>query len=307
MKPMLKKDFVTAINSLLANGFKPTFFTEQNDAIGLITFIDKNGDQQVERVYCQHTPSRDLIARRFTKWFNEIIAAYHAEAAEEMAEGQTVLDRDNLHASDRGRAEAFQLTFRLSDEVTQRRTVEAAHAEALEENDMFDGIIRDGLTPEQRAIQTRREGMDIYGERFKAMLEADHAEALKMDEEITFVREFESLTAEQAIAYAQQWAYSNADAATKQKMFDRDHDEAFRIDAAVANTDVTSPLRIISDYMLRFMSNNKDAKLFEAKERLEKKITLFIADGYDEQRLRGALSDATSSHTREAFLSAIQF
>lgn len=258
MKPMLKKDFVTAINSLLANGFKPTFFTEQNDAIGLITFIDKNGDQQVERVYCQHTPSRDLIARRFTKWFNEIIAAYHAEAAEEVAEGQTVLDRDNLHASDRGRAEAFQLTFRLSDEVTQRRTVEAAHAEALEENDMFDGIIRDGLTPEQRAIQTRREGIDIYGDRFKAMLEANHAEALEMN-----------------------------------KLYPM--------------TDVTMPLRIISDYMQRFMRNNKDAKLFEAKERLEKKITLFIADGYDEKRLRGVLSDATSSHTREAFLSAIQF
>ena len=53
-----------------------------------------------------------------------------------------------------------------------------------------------------------------------------HAEALEMDKEITFVREFESLTADQAMAYAQQWAYSNADAATKLQMFDRDHIEA---------------------------------------------------------------------------------
>lgn len=285
-------------------------------------------------------------------------AAVHAEAIEvnvahDKATEAAVRRDISIATSNRDRAEAFQLTFRLSDEVTQRRTVEAAHAEALEENDLFDGIIRDGLTPEQRAIQTRREGMDIYGERFKAMLEADHAEALRMDEEITFVREFESLTAEQAMAYAQQWAYSNADAATKQKMFDRDHDEAFRIDAvrncAIADNakilakpvewrnrqflwentwseeylafrleaahaealliaagyqDVSAPLRIISDYMLRFMRNNKDAKLSEAKERLEKKIVQFTADGYDEQRLRQALSTATGSHTREALIGA---
>lgn len=74
----------------------------------------------------------------------------------------------------------------------------------------------------------------------------------------------------------------------------------------VVNTDITVPLRIISDYMLRFMKNNKDAKLFEAKERLEKKIAQFAADGYDEQHLKQALSPATSSHTREAFLSAFQ-
>ena len=311
----------------------------------------------------------------------------------------------------------------------------AAHAEALEENDDFDGIIRDGLTDEQRAIHNSRMGIDIYGERFKAMLEADHTEALKMDEEITFVREFESLTHEQAMAYAQQWAYSNADAATQQKMFDHDHDEAFgigavrncairdnakvlkkpvewrnrqflwentwseeylafRLEAAhaealaindvfeenllflsspemadcwqehsemlktlilrkaqteaiksnevygntarfeylnangcnqlqlvakahaeaaeineaatLANIDVSAPLRIISDYMLRFLRNNKDAKLYEAKDRLERKIVQFVADGFDEQRLRQSLSAATGSHTREAFASAFE-
>lgn len=60
--------------------------------------------------------------------------------------------------------------------------VDEAHAEALIENDEFDGIIRDGLTPEQRAIHNRRAGIDIYGERFKAMLESDHTEALRANE-----------------------------------------------------------------------------------------------------------------------------
>ncbi|WP_163604177.1 DUF5417 domain-containing protein [Leclercia adecarboxylata] len=44
--------------------------------------------------------------------------------------------------------------------------INAAHTKALIEDDEFDGIIRDGLTPEQRAIQTRREGTDIYGENY---------------------------------------------------------------------------------------------------------------------------------------------
>lgn len=75
---------------------------------------------------------------------------------------------------------------------------------------------------------------------------------------------------------------------------------------AAANTDITSPLRIISDYMQRFLSNNKDAKLYEAKDRLERKIIQFTSDGYDERCLRQALSTATSCHTREAFIGALQ-
>lgn len=205
-------------------------------------------------------------------------------------------------------------------------------------------------------------------------LEYAYDEALKMDEEITFVREMESLTAEQAMAYAEQWAYCTADVATQELMIERDHIEAlslndkvdtdlailrndikgFRsehtgarleevIDYAIrhtfnrivqvygveihrdffadlartteqkafsdgmktgGNTDITTPLRIICDYMQRFMRNNKDAKLSEAKQRLESKIVVFINDGYDEQHLRQALSSATSSHSREAFTRA---
>lgn len=74
-------------------------------------------------------------------------------------------------------------TWLLADlERMLAQLVDEAHAEALIENDEFDGIIRDGLTPEQRAIHNRRAGIDIYGERFKAMLESDHSEALRANE-----------------------------------------------------------------------------------------------------------------------------
>jgi len=59
--------------------------------------------------------------------------------------------------------------------------INAAHAAALEENDEFDGIIRDGLTPEQRAIHNSRMGIDIYGEGFKEMVVAAHDEALAIN------------------------------------------------------------------------------------------------------------------------------
>lgn len=363
MKPMLKAAFFTAVKNLLVNGFNPTFYTIQNEAIGLISFIDKNGDKQVEEVYSCFTPARDNIAKRFRGWFETVSNEHHADLADAMAVGDKVQDGDTVRtvtairrvvarsangtpknqvcaasgvivldngfevmagdvspvrvetlkiSSAHTTAEQLQLTFRLSCPVTQRRTVEAAHEVALE-----------------------------------------------MNEEVNFVREFESLTAEQAMAYAQQWAYRNADAETKQLMFERDHDagiavegirnraiadnafvltkpvefrnrqflwentwseeyRAHRVEAAhaeallenestsVANTDITAPLRIISDYMLRFLRNNKDAKLFEAKDRLERKIIQFVSDGYNEQSLRQALSSATSCHTRETFASALE-
>lgn len=74
-----------------------------------------------------------------------------------------------------------QQTRELNAALTRVLDVEEAHAEALIENDEFDGIIRDGLTPEQRSIQTRREGIDIYGERFAEMYARDYAEALTMN------------------------------------------------------------------------------------------------------------------------------
>ncbi|WP_141115488.1 hypothetical protein [Escherichia coli] len=43
-----------------------------------------------------------------------------------------------------------------------------------------------------------------------------------------------------------------------------------------------TPVQIIADYILRFLKNNADAKLYEAMQRLETKIGQFIADGVDE-------------------------
>ena len=61
----------------------------------------------------------------------------------------------------------------------------------------------------------------------------------------------------------------------------------------------TPPVHIIADYVLRFMKNNKEAKLYEAMSRLESKIKLFVADGHDEQHIRTQLNQATQCHTKE--------
>lgn len=241
-------------------------------------------------------------------------------------------------------------------------------------SDEIDAAHSEALTMDAQMMHDAWDNADEIGRLIE--LEYAYDEALKMDEEITFVREMESLTAEQAMAYAEQWAYCTADVATQELMIERDHIEAlnlndkvdtdlailrndikgFRrehtgarleevIDYAIrhtfnrivqvygveihrdsftdlartpeqkafsrgmktgGNTDITTPLRIISDYMQRFMRNNKDAKLSEAKQRLESKIVVFINDGYDEQHLRQALSSATSSHSREAFTRALR-
>lgn len=261
-----------------------------------------------------------------------------------------------------------------------------AHLQAARDahhNELYSGFFNDRVKPTEARKHELEDMSDdqIYVAFAVAPvvssdeINAAHSEALKMDEEITFVREMESLTAEQAMAYVEQWAYSNADIATQKLMFERDHIEALSINDKVdtdlailrsdiqsfrrehtgarleevidyairhtfnrivqvygveihrdffadlsstpeqkafsggmkagANTDISTPLRIISDYMQRFMRNNKDAKLSEAKQRLESKIVLLIDDGYDEQHLRQALSAATSSHSREAFTRAI--
>jgi len=70
--------------------------------------------------------------------------------------------------------------------------------------------------------------------------------------------------------------------------------------------DPQTPIHVIADYMLRFMLNNKDAKLFEAKLRLESKIRLFVADGWEETRLRQAFSEAQNCHSRTAFVAACE-
>lgn len=96
MRPILKKDFITTVQNLLDNGFRPEFYTVDNDAQGIIAFTDKNGDRQVERVYCQHTPSRDLIAKRFRGWFEAVNNAYHAKLTDALTVGDKVQDGDTV-------------------------------------------------------------------------------------------------------------------------------------------------------------------------------------------------------------------
>lgn len=67
-----------------------------------------------------------------------------------------------------------------------------------------------------------------------------------------------------------------------------------------------TPVQIIADYMLRFMRNNKEAKLYEAKERLEKKIRLFVADGWEEKILRQSFAGAQSCRSRAAFVAEFE-
>lgn len=332
-----------------------------------------------------------------------VVIESHAEALD-MDAARDVIEAAPVVVS---AAHADQLSFWGENDYAARRAiVEECHAEALEMNAKK---ITPLLTREQNAAYIYQldffyqmnavgraaeiEGAHVAAIKLDAqmmhdawdnadeigrLIELEYAydEALKMDEEITFVREMESLTAEQAMAYAEQWAYCTADVATQELMLERDHIEALSlndkvdtdlailrsdikgfhrehtgarleevIDYAIrhtfnrivqvygveihrdsftdlartpeqkafsggmktgANTDITTPLRIICDYMQRFMRNNKDAKLSEAKQRLESKIVVFINDGYDEQHLRQALSSATSSHSREAFTRALR-
>lgn len=73
MKPMLKKDFFAAVESLLTNGFKPTFYTVDNGKIGILSFTDKNGSKQVEQVYSCTYLGANTIATRFLSWFTQAI------------------------------------------------------------------------------------------------------------------------------------------------------------------------------------------------------------------------------------------
>lgn len=61
-----------------------------------------------------------------------------------------------------------------------------------------------------------------------------------------------------------------------------------------------TPVQIIADYILRFLKNNTDAKLYEAMQRLEKKIGQFVADGVDEHQLRSSLSKVCRFRSRAA-------
>ncbi|ENH3412306.1 hypothetical protein ABWC92_004599 [Escherichia coli] len=56
--------------------------------------------------------------------------------------------------------------------------------------------------------------------------------------------------------------------------------------------------------MLRFMRNNPESKLYEARTRLETKVAQFTADGCDEALLRARLDAAIRSHTKMGLVQA---
>lgn len=228
MKPMLKNTFFFLVNDLLARGITPELKVSALTSYGNLKWED--GDTtRVADLYSVRDCSpltASTFRKRFIKWFDEIIAAYHAAAAENLTEGQKVLDggtvrtvtafrktvlrdsnglpinqecprsgvilldgkyevmagsvkpytKDNINLSQQILENPRSL-FAVANNVVRAAIIETAYAEALEENDMFDGIIRDGLTPQQRAIQTRREGMDIYGEKFAQQYAKDYDEA----------------------------------------------------------------------------------------------------------------------------------
>lgn len=65
-----------------------------------------------------------------------------------------------------------------------------------------------------------------------------------------------------------------------------------------AERQLTIATHIICDYTLRFMHNNKAAKLAEIKERIESKVNLLVGDGCNEISLRKVLSAASGCHSR---------
>lgn len=77
MKPMLKKDFFSAIENLLKAGFQPRFYTVNSGRIGLITFTDKNGTKQVEQVYSCTSLAANTFGKRFTTWLEEIFQKHN--------------------------------------------------------------------------------------------------------------------------------------------------------------------------------------------------------------------------------------
>lgn len=262
MKPMLKNTFFFLVNDLLARGITPELKVSALTSYGNLKWED--GDTtRVAELYSVRDCSpltASTFRKRFIKWFDEIIAAYHAAAAENLIEGQKVLDGDTV------------------------RTVTAFRKTVLRDSN--------GLPINQ---ECPRSGVILLDGKYEVM--AGSVKPYTQD----------NINLSQQILENPRSLFAVANNVVRAAIIETAYAEALEMNKLYPMTDITMPLRIISDYMQRFMRNNKDAKLFEAKERLEKKITLFIADGYDEQRLRGALSDATSSHTREAFLSTIQF
>lgn len=120
-------------------------------------------------------------------------------------------------------------------------------------------------------------GIDIYGDRFKAILEFDYAEALELDEiyeenllflsspemadcwkghtetlktQIFQRAQTEAIKINEAYGNSARFDYLNANGYAQHQLVASAHTEALNEAQNTANTDITSPLRIIADYIL---------------------------------------------------------
>lgn len=96
MKPMLKTAFFSLVNDLLARGIMPELKAYAFKYYGSLVWME--GDNtRLEHLYSagdRKSETASIFRKRFKKWFDEIIAAYHAAAAEKLTDGQQVLDGD---------------------------------------------------------------------------------------------------------------------------------------------------------------------------------------------------------------------
>lgn len=147
----------------------------KNETCASLHLLEKKANAEVERRHKAAEPRRVAEVIRAEFWLgNPVRQREDLELAEELARkiDRLIGNADMLPEL----GHKYGLTPSDYDFIlaTQERLhpgmlaadIEAAHAAALIEDDEFDGIIRDDLTPEQRAIQTRREGTDIYGESY---------------------------------------------------------------------------------------------------------------------------------------------
>lgn len=98
MKPMLKTAFYSLVNDLLARGIMPELKAYAFKYYGSLVWVEGD-DTRLEHLYSagdRKSETASIFRKRFEKWFDEIIAAYHAAAAEKLAYGQKVIDGDTV-------------------------------------------------------------------------------------------------------------------------------------------------------------------------------------------------------------------
>ena len=260
--------------------FPTTGYTRKSQ---LVADLLRCADQLDE--YVEPNPHAAQTVEQQTREFNAALTRVldaeeaHAEALEENDA------RNTLYVYAPG--DAAREVWTQMTPIEQSVSVELRHAEALIENDEFDGIIRDGLTPEQRAIQTRREGIDIYGERFAEMYARDYAEALQWN---AFIDHCWPLDVEDVLVgieisahednhrfdwLANRWSlfWAGCDYFTRRTMIEEAHAEALRIDAEQYAAPVTCSifqrndgvqLALDSSCDVRFIRTSKSGEWFKA-------------------------------------------